>query len=263
MRSEAQTRRSVSLTGKRVLVLRPEGSPEMTEALRSLGAEVVAVAAVVIETGDTVAIDDALGRLGSFDWIFFTSVNGVAAFFERLPSSGNAIPSPPRIGAVGPATRDALVSRGAEVVWMPSRFTTVALGSEFPGPPSNICVVRAANAGPELEEVLRAGGHAVERVDAYRTVAASAEEIRDAVSQDLDAIAFTSASIVDSFVVAVGPEGIRRVGAAVCCIGPATAAACRRAGLVVHVEAEVHTGDGLVEAIAEYLGERHPVGEPK
>jgi uroporphyrinogen-III synthase len=234
----------------------------MAQALRALGAEVVAIAAVEIESGDTAAIDDALLRLGSFDWIFFTSVNGVAAFFKRLLSSPNSIPSSLRIGAVGPATREALVSRGAEVTWMPSRFTTVALGSEFSGPPSKICVVRAANAGPELEVILRAKGHAVERVDAYQTVPASAEEIRGVVARGVDAIAFTSASIVDSFAAAVGPGGIGGVSAAVCCIGPATAVACRRAGLSVEVEAAVHTGDGLVEAIAQYLGAAHRAGEP-
>lgn len=242
-----------SLAGKRVLVLRPEGqADDLAAALASRGAEPVVVPAIrILPPRDWGPVDDILRRADGFDWMVFTSVNGVASVLDR---AAEGLPISAKIAAVGPVTRAALESRGVRVDWMPGRYTTRALAEEFPGPPSRALLVRAATAGPELEEDLRSRGFEVERIDAYRTEPINAARIREALGGPLDAILFTSASIVRAFVEAAGDP--HPILPAVACIGPATAEACRELSLRVDVEAREHTTTALVAAL-----ERHLLGE--
>jgi uroporphyrinogen III methyltransferase/synthase len=302
------------LEGRRILVLRPEAqADDLAGALEALGATPVVVPAIRIEPLlDWDAVDRALDRIGSYDWVLFTSVNGVAAVIGRMAEGGigpevfrrdrsrpgtrhagagspaigevagipsDALqPSGPWIGAIGPATEQALERAGIAVDWVPSRFTTEALAAELP-PVSerpgrrgmgSVCVFRADVAGPELDELLSARGFELHRVDAYRTVPTGSERIAAALASGVDAVAFTSASIARAFAEAAsehasadGSSAPHR-GAApggggplplVCCIGPATARACRAAGLPVDCEAAEHTIPGLVRAIAGLLGQ--------
>ncbi|MGH2704664.1 MAG: uroporphyrinogen-III synthase [Actinomycetota bacterium] len=238
-----------ALAGRRILVLRPEGqAEELAAMLAAEGAKPVAVAAVrIVPPANWGGLDAALAEAGGYDWIAFTSVNGVAATLERLHVLGlDTSVLPRRVAAVGPATRASLERQGVAVEWMPSRYTTAALAEELPEPPRRALLIRAEVAGPELEERLRARGFEVQRADAYGTVHAGAEKIRQALRDGVDVIALTSASIVHAFVTAVGgaPPAAR-----IACIGPATAAACRANGIRVDVEASPHTVEGLVAAI--------------
>jgi uroporphyrinogen-III synthase len=236
------------LDGRRVLVLRPAGQAEdLVRALAAEGADTVVVSAIrILPLPDTEALDAALRR--DHDWVVFTSVNGVAAIQETVPPA-----SPTRVAAVGPATAEALASAGVAVDFVPSAYTAVALASELPGPPSRVCVVRAEAAGPDLETILRGRGYEVERVDAYRTEPSGHHLIVEALDDGVDAVALTSASITEAFADAAGHPPDTR-GAAVFSIGPATTAACRRAGLAVRAEAGTHTIPGLVATIADTMG---------
>jgi uroporphyrinogen-III synthase len=231
------------LEGRRVLVLRPEGQAEdLALALAEEGAVPVLVPAIrILPLPDTAALDAALRR--DHDWVVFTSVNGVAAINETV--SG-------RVAAVGPATAEALASAGVAVDFVPSAYTTVALASELPGPPSRVCVVRAEAAGPDLESILSERGYEVERVNAYRTEPSGHHLIVEALDEGVDAVALTSASITEAFADAAGHPPDTR-GAAVFSIGPATTAACRKAGLAVTAEAGTHTIPGLVATIADTM----------
>jgi uroporphyrinogen-III synthase len=232
------------LEGRRVLVLRPEGQAEdLARALAAEGAVPVVVPAIrILPLPDTEALDAALRR--DHDWVVFTSVNGVAAIKEAVAG---------RVAAVGPATAEALVSAGVAVDFVPSAYTTFALASELPGPPSRVCVVRAEAAGPDLETILSRRGYEVERVNAYRTEPSGRGLIVEALDNGIDAVALTSASITEAFADAAGDPPDTR-GAAVFSIGPATTAACVRAGLTVAAEAVTHTIPGLVAAIAATMG---------
>ena len=229
----------------RVLVLRPEHqASELARQLKDEGATPILVPAIrILPPADWAPIDDVVGRLSSFDWIVFTSVNGVDSFLSRVNASDVL---PDKVGAIGPGTRDRLGGRGIDVRWMPPSFTSAALADELPGPPARVLLVRADIATAELDEVLRARGFEVERVDAYRTESANADRVVAALPQ-IDAVALTSASIARSFAEAVA--GYAGAIPAVCSIGPATSAACRTAGLEVAVEAAEHTIPGLVRAI--------------
>ncbi|HKN49596.1 MAG TPA: uroporphyrinogen-III synthase [Actinomycetota bacterium] len=248
------------LEGRRILVLRPEGQAEsLVRALTAEGADAVLVPAIrILPLPDTEALDAALRR--EHDWVVFTSVNGVinavingaingvAGMQETIPPA-----NPTRIAAVGPATARALASAGVSVDFVPSAYTTVALASELPGPPSRVCVVRAEAAGPDLETILAGRGYEVERVNAYRTEALGHHLIIEALADGVDAVALTSASITEAFADAAGHPPDTR-GAAVFSIGPATTAACLRAGLAVRAEAGTHTIPGLVATIAATMG---------
>lgn len=240
------------MTGKRVLVLRPEGqADELAGELSARGLEPVVVPAIrIVAPLDAGPVERALGNLRRFEWLVFTSVNGASGFFDRMGGGGTGAELPPRIAAVGPKTKQTLEERGVPVAWVPSRFTTQTLAAEFPGPPSKVCLIRAENAGTELEESLRSRGFEVERVDAYRSEPTNAGGIAAAIREGVGAIALTSASIADAF---VGAAGTDPGGAVVCSIGPATSEECRRLGLPVDVEATEHTALGLAQAIWDHL----------
>jgi uroporphyrinogen III methyltransferase/synthase len=233
-----------------VLVLRPEQqASQLARLLVAEGAEPVLVPAIrILPPDDWTAIDRAVERLQAFEWIVFTSVNGVDHFLSRLPDAARLAG---KVGAIGPGTKQSLVARGIEVAWMPRSFTSAALGEQLPGPPAKVLLVRADIATAELEDTLRARGFELERVDAYRTEAINGEEIR-AVVDRVDAVALTSASIARSFGQAAGRYG--GTPPAICSIGPATSQACRAEGLSVDVEAREHTIAGLVRAMSELFG---------
>jgi uroporphyrinogen-III synthase len=237
----------------RVLVLRPEGQwEEFSRLLDARGFDPIVVPGIrILAPSDPAALDEAVAHRRLFDWIVFASANGVSAFVDGLgPRELGAA----RVAAVGPVTRRALERNQIKVDWIPTEFTTSALARQFPvAPPARILLVRAENAGTGLEESLGDRGYEVERADAYRTEPTGEAAIRRALEFGVHAIALTSASIVASFVSAAGRSAN---GAAVCCIGPATEAACRRVGLPVDTVAPVHTAEGLVEAIFSYFQAR-------
>lgn len=221
---------------------------DLARSLAAEGASAVIVPAIrILPPDDWQAIEATLQR--SHGWTVFTSVNGVAALGDRLPAAAAS----GRVAAVGPATAAALASRGVAVDFVPSAFTTVALAEELPGPGTSVCLVRADIAGGDLESILASRGFAVDRVDAYRTETADLGSVARALGEGVDAVALTSASIVAALAVAISPPG--GLGAATAfSIGPATTAACRRAGIEVAAEASPHTIAGLVAAMADHLG---------
>jgi len=239
-----------------VLVLRPEGQAEdLAAGLAELGAEPVIVPAIrILPPASWDQIDDVLSRMKEFDWIAFTSVNGVQHFMKRLVEKGfSSKDLPGKVAAIGPATKRALQERGAQVEWVPASYTTASMAEEFPmsyEPGGRaVCLVRADIATSDLEDLLRARGFNVERVDAYRTERGSADALRTAV-MNVDAVALTSASIVGSFAEAAGQSLPQKV--AIFSIGPATTKACQDHGIRVTSQAGEHTMSGLLEAMADY-----------
>lgn len=244
------------MRGRRVLVLRPEKQAgDLAERIAARGGQPVVVPSVeILPPLDWTGIDDALARSDSFDWLVFTSVNGVESIFSRiraLQNKSSQITS--KVAAIGPATKNALEERGIKVNWMPTRFTTRCIADELPVQGTRVLLVRADVANTDLEDALRGRGFEVSRVDAYRTNPINAEAIREAITSGVDVIALTSSSIVQSLIAAAQDPKLLD-GVAVCSIGPATSEACQDAGLEVTVEAEDHTTSGLLEAIERHFG---------
>ncbi len=248
------------LTGRKILVTRPRHqSRALAKPLEALGAEVIPAPAIRIEPPDDFApLDAALSRLEDYDWLVFTSVNGVDAFFERCTQTPRV-----RIAAIGPATADAIRERGAEVELTPPRFVAEALVQALSEHTSlggkRFLIPRADIARETLPRSLSKAGASVDVVVAYRTVY-DVEEVNKSASlveQDvLDAVTFTSGSTVRSFYGNIPPRIHPLVRAA--SIGPITSHALREYGVEPKIEAEAYTTEGLVEAIAKYFSEGEP-----
>ncbi len=239
---------SGSLAGRRIVITRPaDRAGRLAERLRSLGAVPLLFPAIRIEPADPGPLVAAARALDTYDWVVFTSANGVAAFFARLADAGKDARDVGRrkVAAIGPVTAGALRERGVEPALVPPEYVAeailAALG-EVRG--VRFLLPRADIAREALAEGLRARGALVTEVAAYRTVGAGgpAPDLAQA-----DAVTFTSSSTVRHFVAAgarLPPRGTKVV-----CIGPVTAATARELGLAVDAVAAEYTEDGLIEAL--------------
>jgi len=252
------------LDGRRVAVTRgKQGEDALSRRLRELGAQVVELPAItVVPPDDLGPLDDALRRLGEFQWVAFASANAVEQTLTRMTALG--IPpdalSALKLAAVGPATAERLTRalRAPDLVPGESRGRALAAALAPRVRGRRVLVPRAEAARPELLEDLAAAGAVLTAPVAYRTVAVSPEGLRplgDMLERgEVDALAFASPSAVKSVVAALGPAALAATAVAV--IGPTTAEAARAEGLRVDISPRESTGAALAEAIAERIGPR-------
>jgi uroporphyrinogen III methyltransferase/synthase len=240
------------LAGATVVVTRARGqAAEFTAGLRELGAAVHEWPVIEIrEPEDATPLDDAIANLESYDWLLFTSVNGVERFVARLDASARDLRSlRARIAAIGPATRKAVEALHLKVDLVPEEYVAESLVAAFRAhnlAGRRVLLPRAAVARDTAPEALRAAGAMVDVVEAYRTVMPA--EARTQAPLAAGAwITFTSSSTVRNAVEAAGVEAIGRLRIA--SIGPVTSATCRELGLAVEVEAARFTTAGLLDAL--------------
>lgn len=263
-----ETREEVAplpLAGRRIVVTRPRPqAPQLMRRLESLGARPILFPTISIKPmEDTGPLDAAIGRLadGNYDRVIFTSVNGVAIFWERLEALGHDVFAfnDVHVAAIGPATGEALRERGVEPDFIPDEFVAEAIAAGL-GDVSGqrILLPRAAIARPTLRELLAEAGADVDEVPAYRTLPAQPDGASLADLEAADIFTFTSSSTVRNFVKLVGgAEVAQRLtrDALVACIGPITADTARNLGLEPVVVAEHYTMEGLAAALVAYVEE--------
>jgi uroporphyrinogen III methyltransferase/synthase len=245
------------LFGKRILVTRArEQAGMLSERLRTLGAEAIEVPTIEIQpAGDYGPLDRAIAELGSYDWLIFTSANGVRFFVERLDRSGTDWRSlRARICAIGPATRAAVEELHLKVDLMGKEYVAEGLLAAFAAHDlagKRVLLPRAAVARDLVPEELRRRGAHVDVVEAYRTVvpADAAERIHGAIECRPHCVTFTSSSTVQNFVAVAGAEMLR--GVPVASIGPITSETARGLGIDVTAQALEFTIDGLIEAVRQ------------
>ncbi len=237
------------LAGKRVVVTRfePEDGP-LAAALRRAGAEPLVVPLVGIAP---LATEDTPGSpaLRDFDWIAFTSANGVRMFCARLSAEElTAFRSHRGIAAVGPATARAVAGAGGNSAVTAPEFIAESLAEALGNVRGQrILWPRAAGARSALSEMLRSRGADVTERILYETIALAVPDDTRSVVLDADAITFTSPSAVRAFVACFGAE----VSPRIVCIGPVTAAAARDVGLTLDGVASFFTLDGVVRALTD------------
>jgi uroporphyrinogen III methyltransferase/synthase len=232
--------------------------------LEALGAEVIALPTIRLEPPeDWRPLDQAIARVAEFEWVLFTSVNGVEAFARRLAEAGldaRAL-ARARLGAIGPGTAEALSWTGRAPDVVPAEYRAEALLEALRprvGPDTRVLLVRAARARDVLPRGLAAHGAAVTVVPAYRTLPAVEDGptlVALLEARRVDAITFTSSSTVHGLV-ALLPDG--RVtellaGIALAAIGPVTAESLAEHGLTATIVAGEYTIPALVWAIAEHF----------
>jgi uroporphyrinogen III methyltransferase/synthase len=229
------------LFGRRVVVTRArEQASGLVERLIGLGADVVELPTIEVVPGrDSLDVDPAV-----YDWVAFTSANAVERYLPTLRDArafGTA-----RVAVVGTATAEALGRFGVVPDLMPERFVAEGLVEAFPDGRGRVLLPQAADARPVLAEGLRAKGWTVDVIEAYRTERVQPSADLLAAAARADAVTFTSSSTVANYLEVAGVDNVPPV---VVCIGPITAETARAAGLAVDAVAEVHTVDGLVDAL--------------
>jgi len=249
---------ALPLFGARVIVTRAaDQAAALTEPLRELGATPLELP--VIETRrppDSGPLERAVARLASYDWVLFTSVNGVRYFFESLDQGPNDVRAlRAKICAIGPATARELRKRSLKVDLMPEQYVAESVLRAFEGHSvdgQSVLLPRAAAARDLIPAGLERRGARVDVVAAYETVlpeaaAGQAAEVFGGERRP-DWVTFTSSSTVNNLLAVCSKEQLE--GVRVAAIGPVTSETARRAGLAVEVDASEYTIEGLVEALA-------------
>ncbi|HEX7175274.1 MAG TPA: uroporphyrinogen-III synthase [Pyrinomonadaceae bacterium] len=265
------TEAGVPLSGRTVMITRARRqAAEFASELERLGARVVECPTIeIVEPESYAPLDQAVEDLFGYDWIVFTSANGIEHFLRRLELKGmdaSALDEL-RVCAIGGATADRLRDAQIHVDVVPEKFQAegvyAALESYVGGRAQldrlNFLIPRAAVARDHLPRALEAAGARVDVVPAYRTVRAETHD-RARVEALLlggavDCVTFTSASTVINFAQLFETGDLRNLldGIAVACIGEITAHTASGYGLHTHVRPGESTVSALALAIAEFF----------
>jgi uroporphyrinogen III methyltransferase/synthase len=250
------------LFGRRVVVTRrSEQAGGFAQRLTELGADVLEVPTIkIMRPKETDAIVDALLGLNAYDWLVFTSVNGVTAFFDiffrrfqDLRDIGGV-----RIAAVGPATAAKLRELHLQVDLTPDEFTGKKIAAAFEKFETienlKMCLLRAEVANPDLPKALEELGAIVDDIAIYKTVAETEDPTgagATLLESGADWITFTSGSTVEHFHARFDlPKLLKKFPQTkLASIGPETSKAIRTLGLEPALEAKAHTTDGLIGAL--------------
>ena len=251
------------LFGKRVLVTRARTqASSLSRLLLEHGAEPVEMPTIEIKAiPKTKELDKAILKLENYQWLVFTSVNGVESFFHRVYALNRDVRSFKgiKIGAIGTATARALENRGLRPDYLPQVYTSQGfvaglknqniVGCRFLLPRTDIAPRELA------DEITRLGAE-VHEVIAYKTVSpnkAISQGRQMLLAGEIDIITFTSSSTVTNLLSLLSGEQEVLERTTIACIGPTTAATAAKLGLRVDIVAQNHTIPGLIEAMEEYF----------
>jgi uroporphyrinogen III methyltransferase/synthase len=253
------------LFGMRILVTRPkEQAGALSHLLSAYGAEPVECPTIRIVPPEAwTELDQALAQLDRYQWLVFTSVNGVRPFMERLRSQGRDVRalSGLRLACIGPQTAEALSEWGLRADVIPSDYHAEGLIEALTAAGvagQRVLIPRATVAREVLPEQLRALGSEVSVVPAYRTVRpeVDANRLKELLRRhELHMITFTSSSTVHNFSELFDSrDEMKKLTAqsAIACIGPITAKTAADYGLPVAIVAPEHTVPALVDAIVRH-----------
>jgi uroporphyrinogen III methyltransferase/synthase len=202
----------------------------------------------------------ALAKINSYDWIIFTSGNGVAIFFEALQGMGKdaRVFGSTKVAAIGSRTAAKLNEFGIRADFMPSVFTSEQLGKQLPGftnlQNKKVLLMRSELASNELVELLAEAGARVDNVSVYTAEEEKGESAwltEEMAEGTVDWMTFTSPSSVDGFFDQIPCDLINKYKVKVASIGPVTSERLKELGVAVDVTATEHTIDGLLDAIEE------------
>lgn len=276
------------LLGKNVLVTRGRSqAKELVRRLNGAGAKVIEFPTIeILPPADYHQMDREIARIDQYDWVIFTSANGVHHFFERMRSLGKdaRIFSKAKIAVIGDATAQALLGRGIRADLIPKRFTSEelfkALKTKDEIRDQSFLLARADIAPPDLRKALEKEGAQVVEIVAYRTKKPSTggaalclrsdESLRGTASlcgrpvqgdhaglslytlikkNKIDYITFTSSSTVRNFFSLIPPALHKNLRSRFVSIGPVTSQTLREYGFNPQREAKIHTIEGLVDTL--------------
>ena len=252
------------LFGQRIVVTRTrEQASQLSQQLKDLGADVLEIPTIRIgPPDDRQGLVDAILGLNGYDWLVFTSPNGVTSFFDAFFKSFHDLRDLGgcRIAAVGPATATKLKELHLQVDLMPDEYVSREIANAFQKEQTienlNILLLRAQVAQPELPQALMELGAIVDDVACYKTVPETEDVSGSAArfqEEGADWITFTSASTVENFHARFPlPSLVKQFPKLrLASIGPETSKALSALGLSPHVEAKPHNIEGLIQALVK------------
>ena len=252
------------LYGKTIVVTRArEQASDLVRQLTDLGANCLECPTIKIRRPDDLSsLDRAIAHLHAYHWIVFTSVNGVAFFFDRLFENGLDVRALHHLktACIGPATAEKLLEYGFNSDIVPESYQAESVVAAFEDKDireNRILLPRAAEARPILPLELAKMGAVVDEIAVYHTVQArdNADSLMAGLAEGrIDLVTFTSSSTVRNFkalLPADAPELMQ--GVKIASIGPITSDTARKEGFDVHVSAKTYTIPGLCEAIVTYF----------
>ena len=250
--------------GKRVVVTRSrEQASDLSRRIEDLGGEAWEFPAIEItEPADFGPMDAAITKLDTYDWLIFTSVNGVDSFFNRLRHHKCDIRDlkGAKICAIGPKTKERLEEMCLHVEFVPSEYRAEAVLEGLKGkllPGEKVLLPRADIARAILPDTLQNEmGAIVNDVVAYRTVRGGGDAtiLKELLEEGMiHYVTFTSSSTVKNFVEMLDANNLHDLlkGVKLVSIGPITSESARDLGLTIDIEATEYTIDGLVEALSK------------
>jgi uroporphyrinogen III methyltransferase/synthase len=255
------------LLGKRVVVTRARAqASDLVQKLTDLGAQCLETPTIiVVPPQDRTPLERAIENLAGYDWLVFTSVNGVSAFFDCLFSRGldSRALGHVRTACIGPATADRLRSYGLGTDILPRTYQAESVVEAFDHidlKGKSVLLPRAQEARSVLPEELQRMGAKVDEVAAYQTLPVShnAPQIQKQLQQQaVDMVTFTSSSTVHNFLSLIPSDQRTQLltGVRIACIGPITADTVKSYGLKVDLTAETFTIEGLCKAMVDYYSQ--------
>ncbi|MDF2523144.1 MAG: uroporphyrinogen-III C-methyltransferase [Clostridiales bacterium] len=250
------------LAGKRVLVTRSrEQASRLVQIIEELGGESIEFPTIKIaQPLHSSQFDEALNIIKIYNWLVFTSVNGVASFFDRMKFKKIDIRNliGVKICAVGEATAAELENHCLITDYMPGNYSTADLLKgllQLVKPDEKVLLARADIGSEELSKGLKENNVDFDDLAVYRTLVEASrqdEVIKLLDEKNLDFITFTSSSTVRNFVSILGRENLNKLSdIKIVCIGPVTKQTAKELGLNVTAVADVYTIDGLVNKLLE------------
>jgi uroporphyrinogen III methyltransferase/synthase len=261
LREKIQWFEKKALFGQRIVVTRARHQASvLSQAIEDLGGEPWEFPTIeLMPPTDPQKLVQAIQQLKHFNWLVFTSVNGVEEFFKVLKDQGKDVRDLAGIElvAIGPATQGALENRGLRVSFVPEEYRAEKIIEGLASrvlPGQSVLLARAEEARDILPESLKALGADVWDVPAYSTIVGQAnkEELKSMLRDKMiHAVTFTSSSTVRNFLKLLDDDLSLLEGVKIFSIGPITSATARELGFTIHREAERYTINGLVQALVE------------
>ena len=254
------------LFGMKILVTRPrDQAPGLSNLLAASGAEPVDFPTLeIVPPENWEGMDKAIGELSTYQWLVFTSANGVRYFMNRLRYHRQDVRSLAglRVACIGPKTAEEAESHGIRADLVPSEFQAEGLVEAFREckvAGQGVLIPRAEVARELLPEQLKEMGAKVRVVTAYRAVAP--QEAFDSLKEqfrcgNIHIVTFASSSTVRNFChLFENKEELKTLtkGVTIACIGPITAQTVQEEGLVVGFVASQNTVSALVDAIVQHV----------
>jgi uroporphyrinogen III methyltransferase/synthase len=250
------------LFGKNIVMTRDTiGNADFAEKIISRGGNPVPFATIKIQSlTDSNDFLRTLAKFSQYDWIIFTSVNGVTIFFEALEGLGKdaRVFGSAKVGAIGERTAAKLADFGVKADFVPDVFTGREMGKQLIRSENvrgkKMLLLRSQLASNELAELLAEAGAEVDDVATYTATSAKSDptQLVEAISHgSVDWLTFASPSAVDGFFEQIERDLVGSSNVRVASVGPVTSERLRQLGVAVHVTAKVHTFDGLLDAIRE------------